>query len=214
MPLLRATLLALWLALLGWAFFVAPPSDGLDGARAIQWLAFQGDPSLVAVFNLLGVWPMIFAACLLRDPPQPVPAWPFVALSFALGGFVLLPYLVLRRWGAPPHPSPGLARRLLTGRPFAVFILLFGSGLLLWGALYGSWPVFLQEARRSQLVSAMSADFIALILASWAVILDDVRRHEGPRWAALVAAVPVIGPPIWLLLRPDSPPSGGSAPAS
>lgn len=201
MILLRLTLLALWIALIGWAAFIAPPFDGLDRQRAVDWLMFKGDPSLVATFNLLGVWPMIYAAILLRDPPQRVPVWPFVVLSLAAGGFVLLPYLVLRRWGAPPHPAPGLVRRALTGRGFAGFLLLTGTGLLLWGASFGSPEAFVAELAISPLASAMTADLVAITVAFWAVLIDDLHRYGGPRWAAILGAIPVVGPPIWLLAR-------------
>jgi len=201
---LRVSLVALWLALLAWAFFVAPPSDGLDGERAAAWLLFQGDPALVATFNLLGVWPMIYAAVLLRDPPQRLPAWPFVVLSFVVGGFALLPYLALRRWAAPPRSHPGWLLRLLTGRGFAVFVLVSGAALILWGTLFGSRQVFAAELAVSPLVSIMTADLLALTIAFWAVLVDDVRRYGGPAWAALLGAIPIVGPPIWLLVRPTT----------
>jgi RsiW-degrading membrane proteinase PrsW (M82 family) len=53
----------------------------------------------VSLFSLMGIYPALYA-CLLVPAGRSenkVPAWPFVALSFLLGAFALLPYMVLWR---------------------------------------------------------------------------------------------------------------------
>jgi hypothetical protein len=69
------------------------------------------EPVVVALFNLMGVWPFVLAAQLapwLRR--RPLPLWPFALGSMVLGAFVLLPGLAvaghLSRWGDGRAGSP------------------------------------------------------------------------------------------------------------
>ena len=102
---LKAYLAALYLAL----WLVAVTAPAADAAAVLpDLLAFEGpDAWSIVIFNLMGVWPVLAGAPLLADGPgQRVPAWPFVLLSFAAGAFVLIPYLLLRRWGRPRDTAP------------------------------------------------------------------------------------------------------------
>jgi hypothetical protein len=193
--------LVAWLALIAWATLGAPTADGLDGERVARWLLLDGDPLPVAMFNLLGVWPLIYAAVLLRDPPQRVPAWPFVLASLGVGAFALLPYLALRRWGAPARPRPGWLRAAVTGRPFAALLAVAATGLVAWGLARGEPAALADLATRSPLTWTMTADLVVLTVTFWAVLADDARRHDGPRWAALIGVIPILGAPVWLLAR-------------
>jgi hypothetical protein len=206
-----AVFLAAWAGLVAFAVFGAPPGDGLDGERVLAWFQLQGDPLPVATFNLLGVWPLVYGAVLLRDPPQRVPAWPFVALSFVVGGFVLLPCLALRRWGAPARREPGLVRRALTGRGLAAVLVLAAVALVAWALGWGDPEAMAALWERSPLVTTMTADLAVVTVAWWALLVDDVRRHGGPAWAAVLGAVPIVGAPVWLLARraPTTERSGG-----
>ena len=52
---------------------------------------------VVVLFNLMGLWPVVYASLALSDGrDQAVSAWPFVVGSFGLGAFALMPYLALR----------------------------------------------------------------------------------------------------------------------
>jgi len=200
-PWLRpALLLILWGLLILGALALGPSGDDQDGARVWAFFQLQGEPIAVAIFNALGVWPLVFGAVLLRDPPQRVPMWPFYLLSFGIGGFVLLPGLALRRWGAAARDAPGLLRRALTGRALGAVLLLVSIGLLVL-ACTGSPAAFLELAARSSLVHAMSLDFLALHLAWFLVLHDDARRHPGPSWRVWLGGVPLLGPPVWILVR-------------
>lgn len=200
--------MVVWLSLIAWATLGAPQSDGLDGQRVVRWLSLDGDPLPVSIFNLLGVWPLIYAAVLLRDPPQRVPAWPFVLASFGVGAFALLPYLALRRWGAPARRGAGWFRRAMTGRAFAALLTLAAAGLVIWALAAGDPRALADLATRSPLTWTMTADLVVLTTAFWVVLADDAQRHAGPRWAAILGAIPIIGAPIWLLARRSPPPEG------
>ncbi len=200
--LLRAAgFVAGWIALVAWAVLVAPAGDGLDGDRVFRWFLLDDDPFPVAVFNLLGVWPLVYGAVLLRDPPQRVPAWPFVAASFVVGGFALLPYLALRRWGAPARADLGVIRRGWTGRPFAAVLLAAAAGLVGWALVAGDPAALAAHIATSPLASTMTADLTVVTVAFWPLLADDARRHGGPTWAAWLGAIPIVGAPIWLLAR-------------
>jgi len=94
----------LWLGFITYAFIFAPP-DRVDTITLITNLStgkLEGiNPLIVALFNIMGIWPMIYSCVLFSDGRgQKIPAWVFALLSFAVGAFALLPYLALRQ----PNP--------------------------------------------------------------------------------------------------------------
>ena len=97
----RVTLFLLWLGFILYAFLLAPPDqpDTLDLITKLstgQWTGIN--PLVVSLFNLMGIYPLIYSAVLLIDGRgQKIPAWPFVLGSFAVGAFAILPYLALRQ---------------------------------------------------------------------------------------------------------------------
>ncbi|MEM9692290.1 MAG: hypothetical protein AAGA56_07085 [Myxococcota bacterium] len=200
----RLALGAGWLTMLGVAFALAPdPNDGLDGARVAAWLRFDGPPASVAMFNTLGVWPLVYGAVLLKDETERVPAWPFVALSFVGGGYLLFPYFFLvRRWGEPARHELGRFSRVWTGPGFGIGLSVVMAALIVYGVGWGSLSAHLSLATRSGLVSAMTVDFVGFTLMWWPLWLDDVRRHpRSSPGACVLGAIPVIGAPLWLVFR-------------
>lgn len=63
------------------------------------------NPLIVSLFNLMGVFPLIYSCLLFIDGRgQKIPAWIFATISMGVGAFALLPYLALRQ----PNPTfPG-----------------------------------------------------------------------------------------------------------
>jgi len=201
----------LWLGLVGYAFTLAPPNqpDTWDLIQRLIRFEVAGiNPLVVALFNLMGVWPGIYAAVLLTDGRgQKIPAWPFVAGSFALGAFALLPYMALRRpfprWqGAVP-----LILRIWNSRLLGAVWLVLTLVFLGYGLSQGSWADWWQAFQTNRFIHVMSLDFALLSLLFPLVLGDDLsRRGISPvPWLALVSVLPLVGPALYIMVRPPLP---------
>ncbi len=203
----RLALGALWLGFLLYSVFLAPP-DQPETWTLIQRLAvgaWQGmNPLIVSLFNLMGVWPILFTGLLLVDGRgQRFPAWPFAIASFAVGAFALLPYLALRQ----PNPTfrgaldKGLA--LWEWRGTAIFASLFALACLGYGLFWGDWADFWQQWQSSRFIHVMTLDFCLLSLLFPLLLPDDWARRgmeNSPwRWWTLL---PLLGALIYYLRRP------------
>jgi hypothetical protein len=134
---------------------------------------------------------------------QKIPAWPFVVGSFGVGAFALLPYLALR------HPNPNFSGsktallKLLDSRWTGVVLALGTIALVSYGAIAGDWNDFVVQWQTSRFIHVMSLDFCLLCLLFPTVLGDDMARRglQDPRifWAA---SLPLLGPVIYLALRP------------
>jgi hypothetical protein len=209
---LRRSLFAtLWIGFVIYAFGFAPP-DQPDTAVLIQRLAsgnWQGiNPAIIALFNLMGIWPLIYACLALIDGHgQKTPAWPFVLGSFGVGAFLLLPYLVLRQ----PNPTfvPPKSRLLaIADSRWLGGSLLVGALVLLGYGLYaGDWSDFIQQWQTSRFIHVMSLDFCLLWLLVPSLLGDDMARRglKSPLIFGLVSVVPVLGAAAYLTFRPHLP---------
>ena len=183
-----------------WAVAVtAPPADA--GAVIADLLRFEGpDPWSVAVFNLMGVWPILFAAPLLWDGPgQRLAAWPFVALSFVAGAFVLGLYLLARREDQPIRPrTPWLM--WMTHRNLAFLAGAMALGLLIYASTNGSISTFGARVASDGFVRTYTADFVAFSLLYPIVAFDDRRRLnlQSGSWTVLI---PLLGATIHMVRR-------------
>jgi hypothetical protein len=183
----RALYLSIFALLLGEALLFAPPQrpDQTEWVLRLITGDWSGEEaSVVALFNLMGVWPLAMGALLApRLRRSPVPLWPFVLGSMALGAFVLLPGLAL---GAGSGP---VARwqTWLGSRGFAAALLVAALGLMGWALVAGDPTAFARVWRTEQFVHVMSHDFVALWLTSM------VAAHElgEDRWGW--TAVPLLG---------------------
>lgn len=202
---------SLWLGFVLYAFFLAPPNQP-DTVELIQKIAlgqFEGvNPLIVALFNLMGVWPMLYACVLLADGRgQKLPASPFVALTFGLGAFALLPYLAFRR----PNPvflgPRDRLLRFLDSRWLAIGLTGITIGLLAYGLGQGDWADFAQQWQTSRFIHVSSLDFCLLTLLFPTIVADDMarRQFDYPQLLWLVSVVPLLGPLVYLILRPPLP---------
>jgi len=188
-----------WVAFLGYSFFLAP-GKGPEAQAADQDLLnqilstpFDGSvsPLFVCIFNMLGIWPVIYSATLLpgADRQSPVPAYPLVFASFFLGAFALSPYLAVREYRGTAGESGNLdwfTANLLESRFTGVLLLagatylsLFalGNGVIGDVAPSAAWTAFLPIFTSSLTAHVSSVDFMVLWMFFSPVLLEDGRRR-------------------------------------
>ncbi len=198
-----------WIGLVAYAFLAAPPNQP-GTLTLIQNLSigrWEGiNPIVTALFNLMGIWPMIYSCLLFIDGrAQKIPVWPFAVASFGVGAFALLPYLALRQPNAEFPGQKNVFLKLLDSR-WTGIALTFGTvGLVTYGLVAGDWGDFIQQWQTSRFIHVMSLDFCLLCLLFPALLGDDLARRgiKNPRIFWLVALVPLFGPLAYLSLRPS-----------
>ncbi|NEQ21475.1 MAG: DUF2834 domain-containing protein [Microcoleus sp. SIO2G3] len=204
----------LWLGVITYAFLLAPPNQPetpelIKNLSTGQWEGIN--PLIIALFNIMGIWPMIYGALVFIDGrQQKIPAWLFATLSFGVGAFALLPYLALRQSDQEFTGSKGTFLKVLDSRWLGVVLTLGTLGLLGFGLLKGDWGDFAQQWQTNRFIHVMSLDFCLLCLLFPALLGDDMARRGWKNsqvfWA--VALVPLVGPLVYLCLRPSLPDSG------
>lgn len=147
--------------------------------------------SLFALFNIMGVWPMVFVVVLAFDTTeQKVWRWPFVCGSFALGAFALLPYFVLRKWGAPKRQANGWWLRVLGSRWVALALCGAAGALVTLFFASGQLAGFTALFRGDQFTYIMSFDFVACSIAGGLLAFEDSEvRPTSPSWAWSLGSV-------------------------
>lgn len=203
----------LWVSFLAYAFLLAPPDqpDTLDLIINLSTGNWDGiNPLIIALFNIMGILPLIYASFLLIDGRgQKIPAWLFSAASFGLGAFALLPYLALRQ----PNPEfPGaknILLNILDSRWFGLALTLGSLTLLGFGILNGDWTSFVEQWQTSRFIHVMSLDFCLLCVLIPALLGDDMARRglKNPALFWIIALVPLLGSLVYLCLRPPLPDS-------
>jgi len=201
----RTVYALLWLGLVGYALLLAPPAAPDTVAQVLAMLRLdtgRADPLAVAMFNLLGVLPAAFMALILFDSGRLNP-WPFAVGAFVLGGFVLLPYLVLRDPRVPLDDRPGAFAHIIGSRTAGAVLLLLAAGLIAFALIAGSPSAFLAQFQGSKFIAVMTADLLTLTAALHLAAATDRRRRgirpAGP--AAWAVHVPLLGPLLYLALR-------------
>jgi hypothetical protein len=156
------------------------------------------------VFNLMGVWPIVYTSLMLRDGHgQKLRAWPFAVASFAVGAFAILPYLALRQPHSDIKANPSWLLRVLESRWLGLLLLLGSTSLLALGLSQANWADFWQQWQTSRFIHVMSLDFVMLSLVNIALIGDDLTRRRQPASWRAFAFVPLLGPCLYLCLRPS-----------
>lgn len=198
----------LWLALVSYAFILAPPDrpETLDLIVQLSTGQVAGiNPAIVALFNLMGVWPFVYGAVLFADGRgQAVRAWPFAIGSMVVGAFALLPYLALRRSNPTFTGDRSRWLKFWDSRGLAIGLSLAAIGLLSWGLSQGNWSDFGHQWQTSRFIHVMSLDFVLLSFLFSSLIPDDLARRgwgDRPVWRSIVL-VPLLGPLAYLVARP------------
>ncbi len=204
----------LWLGFILYAFGFAPPDrpETLDLIKDLSTGNVAGiNPLIVSLFNLMGIFPLIYSCLAISDGRgQKLWAWAFVAGSFAVGAFALLPYLALRDpnptfVGKKTWPITLLDSRILGLLIVAVVLWLLGTGIT-----QGNWGDFVQQWQTSRFIHVMSVDFCLLSLLFPLLLPDDMARRgfQDGRIFWAVTLLPLLGPAVYLALRPSLPEAG------
>lgn len=204
----------LWVGFIAYAFLLAPPNQPstpelIKNLSTGQWEGIN--PLVVSLFNIMGVWPMIYSCLLFIDGrAQKIPAWPFAAASFGVGAFALLPYLALREPSTEFPQGKNAFLKLLDSRLTGIALTIGTVILVGYGLLNGDWGNFIQQWQTSRFIHVMSWDFCLLCLLFPALLGDDMARRgiKNPQLFWLTALVPLFGPLIYLCWRPPLPAVG------
>jgi len=205
----KIALALLWVGFAIYAFGLAPDDHSDTMAQVKALAALQGEPLSVALFNSLGILPALYLFLLIPDGRgQRLPSWPFAVLSFALGGFAILPYLILRRpHGERPEGAPSLAQRIFDARAFALVVALAMLGTLGAGVALGHFGAFADEWRHVRLLHVSGIDFLICSVIFMVLVDDDMKRRgltpSGPLW--VVSRIPLFGLLAYIVARPKIP---------
>uniref|UniRef100_A0ACD5ZU35 Uncharacterized protein n=1 Tax=Avena sativa TaxID=4498 RepID=A0ACD5ZU35_AVESA len=212
-------LFGIWAGLMYYVFQLAPNQTPYRDMYFLQKLlnligddGFRMNGVLVSLWYIMGIWPLVYSMLLLptgRSSKSKIPVWPFLVLSCFGGAYALIPYFVL--WKPPPPaidedeigqwPLKFLESKLTAGVTFAV-----GLGLIIYAAKAGGadWQEFFQYARESKFIHATSIDFtLCSAFSPFWVYNDMTARRWKNGWILPLALIPVLGPSLYLLLRPS-----------
>ncbi|AFZ14446.1 hypothetical protein Cri9333_3628 [Crinalium epipsammum PCC 9333] len=204
----------LWVGLAVYAFFIAPPDqpNTLELIKNLIAGNWQGiNPIVVSLFNLLGIVPMIYACLLFIDGrQQKIPASPFIAFSFGIGAFSLLPYLALREPNTEFTGKKDLLLKIVDSRACGVFILSASIALIAYGLIGGNWQDYIYQFQTSRFIHVMSIDFCVLCFLFPSILGDDMARRgiNNPQIFWAVSLIPLFGALAYLCLRPPLPNTG------
>ncbi|MFM7279850.1 MAG: DUF2834 domain-containing protein, partial [Microcystis aeruginosa] len=163
------------------------------------------NPLIIALFNLMGVWPLIYTSLLIIDGrDQKIIAWPFAFASFAVGAFAILPYLTLRQPNSNFTGKKNLVIKLLDSPWLGVIALITAAILIAYGLINGNWSDFWYQWQTSRFIHVMSLDFCLLTLLCPILLQDDLTRRglKNPFLLPVISLLPLIGPAIYLIIRP------------
>ncbi len=196
-----------WALFSGYAFFLAPPDSPTTLQLIIdlstgKWTGIN--PAIIALFNLMGIWPTIYAAVMLFDgvPQRFKPGW-FCAASFGVGAFAILPYLALRQPNPTINPPQSKLLSLVGSRWFALLLAIGAGTLLVYGITQGNWADFVQQWQTKRFIHVMSLDFLMLSALFPVLAKDDLARRGGSSWLWAICFVPLVGALAYLGLRPS-----------
>jgi len=215
--------IVLWLGFVTYAFFLAPPEqpNTFELIKNLSTGRWDGiNPLIISLFNIMGVFPMIYSCLLFIDGrAQKISVAPFAAASFGVGAFAILPYLFLREPNAQFTGDKNWLIKILDSR--ITGILLFISALILvsYGLVNGDWKDFIGQWQTNRFIHVMSLDFCLLCLLFPALLGDDMARRGINNTALfwITALIPLFGPLLYLCVRsplPDNAQLSNQQPAS
>ena len=200
---------SLWLALTAYAIassFTKTQAGDFELIRKMVLGEFSGiNPIIIAIFYIMGIFPVVYAAFILFDSKQKISPYPFAAVSFGVGAFALLPYLALRETDKTWDKSKNWLLKLLDSRFIAISSTIAIITLIVWGLTQGNWSDFVAQWQTSQFIHVMSIDFTFLCLLFPAILGDDIARRDVAGILKAIAYIPLFGALIFWCLRPQLP---------
>lgn len=199
----------LWLSFTIYAFLFAPATDPTTFDLIINLAKgnIEGiNPLIVALFNLMGILPVIYACLLLVDGRgQKIPAWIFVIGSFGLGAFAILPYFALRTSNSLWSGKQDWLLGILESRLIAIIIAIATLSLIFLGLNDGDWINFIQLWQNNKFIHIMSLDFCCLCLCLPVIVKADLQKRgiRNPAIFAMISFIPLLGTLGYLCLRPN-----------
>jgi len=219
---------ALWIGISVYGFLLSPNQTPYRDQIFIKLLIGIREPGedfvvnqvYTALFNIMGVWPAIYASLLIPAgrSANKLPAWPFVSASFAFGVFALLPYFTFwqpmkdQQLPPPKEELEGWNKLFMKGAETPVLPALLIAGILAMFYLAAtageaSWADYAKLVEESRLVHVTTIDFLCLTAFApfWMRNDAELRKWE-PRDQLLpvLSVLPALGPAIYLLLRPKT----------
>ncbi|GAB4229676.1 MAG: hypothetical protein Kow0049_11240 [Stanieria sp.] len=201
----------IWLTFVSYAFLFAPATQPNTFDLIVNLSTGNWDninPLVIALFNLMGVLPGIYACFLFIDGDgQKIKAAPFAIASFGVGAFALLPYLALRQPNPTWQGDKNFFIKIVDARLTGIILIIAAIVLLSFGLIYGNWADFIYQWQTSKFIHVMSLDFCLLVLLLPTLVNDDFsRRNINNNWLFwAIALVPLFGTLIYLCLRPPLP---------
>ena len=147
----------------------------------------------------------MYASFLIIDGRgQKIKAFPFVAGSFGVGAFAILPYLALRQANPKWEGEKNLLLKILDSRWIGLLLTLITIFLIASGLIFGDWTDFFRQWQSDRFIHVMSLDFCLLCLLFPAVVKDDLKRRgiNNPGIFSIIAFVPLLGTLTYLCMRP------------
>lgn len=202
---MRYFLGTLWLVLLGYALLLSPlNSNELGLIKSLVNLdSGEVEPLVFCLFNLMGLWPIVFAPLMLSDNDYSTSPWAFWILSFGFGVFAILPYYIFRKRGHKTRTlNPGFLK-LLNSKYFGLVLAMITVGIIGFGIKLGNLEAFKTYFSNYRFVNVMTLDFFAIqLLFQFAMVEDRWNRGDRRLSPAIISiAVPILGPCIYLMLR-------------
>ncbi|MCP2732549.1 DUF2834 domain-containing protein [Limnofasciculus baicalensis] len=197
----------IWIGLIAYGFLLSPPNqpDTFELIKNMSIGNWEGiNPLILTLFNIMGIWPLIYAAVLFSDGRgQKIPAWAFATASFGVGAFAILPYLALRQPNQKFTGAKDIFLKFLDSRWLGVALSLATFALLCFGLTQGNWGNFIAQWQTSKFIHVMSLDFCMLSLLFPAILGDDMARRgmtNSPLYWVVVL-LPLIGALLYLCFR-------------
>ncbi|SKB14503.1 conserved membrane hypothetical protein [Planktothrix sp. PCC 11201] len=197
----------IWLGFTLYAFIFAPTDqpETLDLIKNLSTGNWTGiNPLIIALFNIMGIWPLIYSCVLFIDGHgQKIPAWLFATLSFGVGAFAILPYLALRQPNPQFSGKKSWFIKILDSRITGLLLTIGTIILVIYGLTQGNWEDFIQQWQTSRFIHVMSLDFLLLSLLFPVLLTDDRARREMKNSVILesISLIPLFGALFYLTTR-------------